>query len=425
METNRIQSYLSLLQSELVPAAGCTEPIAIAYCAATMREVLGGLPDRVRIGVSGNILKNAKSVTVPLTGGRKGIPAAVAAGIIAGDPSKELLVISNIPADKAAEIRQYADAARIELFVLETDHLLDIEITGFRGSDSASVRIVDDHGNIVRITRNGETLRDLPVKDACEDEQDGGKGIRLSVRDILDFIAEVPAEALAEIFEPQIACNTAIAEEGLKNDWGAGIGRLLLESDSPDVETEAKAYAAAGSDARMSGCELPVVIVSGSGNQGITASLPVIRYALRIGAERETLHRALAVSALVTLQQKSGIGKLSAYCGAVCAGVGAGAGIAWLLDGSYHAVAHTIINAAAIISGTLCDGAKPSCAAKIASAVDAGILGFKMFLHKKQFCRGEGIVDADVDSTIANIGIIAKNGMAETDRTIIDIIARC
>jgi L-cysteine desulfidase len=197
-----------------------------------MREVLGGLPDRVRIGVSGNILKNAKSVTVPLTGGRKGIPAAVAAGIIAGDPSKELLVISNIPADKAAEIRQYADAARIELFVLETDHLLDIEITGFRGSDSASVRIVDDHGNIVRITRNGETLRDLPVKDACEDEQDGGKGIRLSVRDILDFIAEVPAEALAEIFEPQIACNTAIAEEGLKNDWGAGIGRLLLESDS-------------------------------------------------------------------------------------------------------------------------------------------------------------------------------------------------
>jgi len=425
METNRIQSYLSLLQSELVPAAGCTEPIAIAYCAATMREVLGGLPDRVRIGVSGNILKNAKSVTVPLTGGRKGIPAAVAAGIIAGDPSKELLVISNIPADKAAEIRQYADAARIELFVLETDHLLDIEITGFRGSDSASVRIVDDHGNIVRITRNGETLRDLPVKDACEDEQDGGKGIRLSVRDILDFIAEVPAEALAEIFEPQIACNTAIAEEGLKNDWGAGIGRLLLESDSPDVETEAKAYAAAGSDARMSGCELPVVIVSGSGNQGITASLPVIRYALRIGAERETLHRALAVSALVTLQQKSGIGKLSAYCGAVCAGVGAGAGIAWLLDGSYHAVAHTIINAAAIISGTLCDGAKPSCAAKIASAVDAGILGFKMFLHKKQFCRGEGIVDADVDSTIANIGIIAKNGMAEPDRTIIDIIARC
>ena len=244
----------------------------------------------------------------------------------------------------------------------------------------------------------------------------------MNVADILEFADTVDVSRISELLDRQIDYNSAIAQEGLSGSWGANIGSVLLHSYPNDIKTEAKAWAAAGSDARMSGCEMPVVILSGSGNQGMTASLPVIRYARHLGVSREKLYRALLVSDLITIHQKSGIGRLSAYCGAVSAGVGAGAGIAYLLDGSYTAIAHTVVNAIAIISGTICDGAKPSCAAKIAASVDAGILGYCMYCEGQEFKSGDGIVTKGVDNTIANVGVLAKEGMQQTDRTILDIM---
>ena len=414
------EKYISLLSYELVPATGCTEPGAIAYCAAKVRDLLGGIPETMSVGISPNILKNAKSVSVPSTGGLKGIEAAAAAGVIAGDSSKEMDVIANAPAAKVDEIHDYLGRTKIELFILDTESTLEIKITGCLNGESAVVHIVDKHSNIVYMQKNDEVLLDnLSAEKKCADEAIMPE---LTVREILDFAETVPMESIESIIKRQIDCNTAIAEEGLRNKWGAGIGSLLLESGQDDIEAEAKAYAAAGSDARMSGCDLPVIIISGSGNQGLTASLPVIRYAKHFNISKEMLYRALAVSTLVTLQQKSRIGRLSAYCGAVSAGAAAGAGIAYMLDGSYEAVSHTINNALAIISGTICDGAKPSCAAKIASAVEAGILGFKMYRNGKNFQDGEGVVMNLVDNTIDNIGIIASEGMRQTDETIISIM---
>ncbi|NCC69129.1 MAG: serine dehydratase subunit alpha family protein, partial [Clostridia bacterium] len=306
---------------------------------------------------------------------------------------------------------------------VETGHTLDICLTGYLNGTSAEVHILDGHSNIVEIVRNGKTV--FNAAGFAEKAAEEPECVPMSVERILRFAEIVPENRIADIFDRQIAYNCSIAEEGLRGDWGAGIGKMLWRGGECDARTEAMAYAAAGSDARMSGCELPVIILSGSGNQGITASLPVIRYARRIGADREKLLRALTVSALVTIHQKNGIGKLSAYCGAVSAGVGAGAGIAYLLDGSLDAVSHTIVNAVAVLSGTICDGAKPSCAAKITFAVEAGILGYEMYVNNKQFYGGDGIVAKGVDNTIANIGILAKDGMRETDRTIIGIMTRC
>ena len=302
--------------------------------------------------------------------------------------------------------------------------MLDIRLTGWAGEHSALVHIANSHSNIVREEKDGAALLEKPVTDSAEDNLTD-KSV-LKVADILEFADTVDLDEVRELLEQQLSCNTAIAEEGLKNNWGANIGSILLRDYPEDIKTEAKAWAAAGSDARMSGCEMPVVILSGSGNQGITASVPLARYAAHLGVDREKLYRALLVSDLVTVHQKSGIGRLSAYCGAVSAGVGAGAGVAYLLDGSYEAVAHTIVNAVAIISGTICDGAKPSCAAKIAASVDAGILGYHMYRGGQEFKGGDGIVTKGVDDTIANIGILAKEGMRQTDRTILEIMTeRC
>lgn len=417
-------AYISILREELVHATGCTEPIALAYAAARLRELLGAKPERIRAEVSGNIIKNVKSVVVPNTGGMKGIPAAIAAGAAAGDASKALQVIAGVPAEMHGEIAAYAKSTEIEIVCADTTRMLDIRLTGWAGEHSALVQIANSHSNIVREEKDGTVLLEKPVTDSAEDNLTD-KSV-LNVADILEFANTVNLEEVAPLLNQQVACNTAIAEEGLRHNWGANIGSVLLADYPDDIKTEAKAWAAAGSDARMSGCEMPVVILSGSGNQGITASVPVVRYAKHLGADQETLFRALLVSDLVTIHQKSGIGRLSAYCGAVSAGVGAGAGIAYLLDGSYDAIAHTIVNAVAIISGAICDGAKPSCAAKIAASVDAGILGYHMYKNHQEFKSGDGIVTNGVDNTIANIGILAQQGMRQTDQTILAIMTeRC
>ena len=417
------QAYIDILQEELLLATGCTEPIALAYCAAKMRQLLGALPERLRIEVSGNIMKNVKSVVVPNTGGRKGIRAAVAAGIVAGDADRLLQVISAVPESSHAAIAAFETETPTEILCPETPHQLDIRVTGWAGADEASVRIANNHSNIVYMAKNGQVLLEKEITDSAEGSLTD-KSI-LTVADIVAFADTVDISRVAELLERQVRYNCAIAEEGLKGNWGARIGAILRSDYPQDIKTEACAWAAAGSDARMSGCEMPVVILSGSGNQGITASVPVVRYARHLGASEEKMYRALLVSDLCTIHQKTGIGRLSAYCGAVSAGVGAGAGIAYLMDGSVDAIAHTIVNALAIISGTICDGAKPSCAAKIAASVDAGILGYRMYCHRQEFKSGDGIVTTGVDNTIRNIGLLAKEGMYQTDRTILDIMRRC
>lgn len=414
------QNYLAILKEELVLATGCTEPISIAYCAARMRQLLGEEPQKVRVEVSGNILKNVKSVVVPNTGERKGLRPAVAVGIVAGDAEKGLQVIAGVTEEQQGSIVDFLNRIPIDVSCIQTPCLLDIFISGESTSHHASVRITNNHLNIVYMEKDGQVLQELPIVASAEDNM-ADKSL-LNAEDIIRFADTVNVDDLIPILSRQVEYNSAIAEEGIKNGWGAQIGRILLEDYGNDIKQEAKAYAAAGSDARMSGCELPVVILSGSGNQGITASIPVVRYAKHIGATKEQLYRALAVSDLITIHQKTGIGRLSAYCGAISAGVGAGAGICYLLGGGYSAVAHTVVNALAILSGTICDGAKPSCAAKIAAAVDAGIMGYRMYLHHKEFHNGEGIVAGGVDNTIANVGLLASKGMLETDHTILEIM---
>ena len=417
-------AYINILQEELIPATGCTEPIAIAYGAAKLREVLGQAPEKVLAEVSGNIIKNVKSVIVPNTGGLKGIRAAIAAGVVAGEADQLLQVISRVPQEAHAAIARYTQDTPIDVVCADTPRLLDIRLTGWSGDHTALVHIANSHSNLVRIEKDGEVLLEKPLTDSSEDSLTD-KSL-LNVADILAFADTVDLGLVSELIDRQIDYNSAIAQEGLENNWGANIGSVLLSDYPADIKTEAKAWAAAGSDARMSGCEKPVVILSGSGTQGITASVPVIRYAHHLGANRDKLRRALLVSDLVTIHQKSGIGRLSAYCGAISAGVGAGAGIAYLMEGTYEAIAHTIVNAVAILSGTICDGAKPSCAAKIAASVDAGILGYHMWRNHQEFKSGDGIVTKGVDNTIANVGVLAKEGMQETDRIILHIMThRC
>ncbi len=411
-------NYIRILREELRPAMGCTEPIAIAYAAAKARDVLGAMPDRLLAEVSGNIVKNVKSVVIPHTGGLRGIPAAVAAGCAAGDAGAELSVLSQVTSAQAEGIAVYLEKTPIEVRCAEDAHIFDIRITAFRGDDSAYVRIADYHTNLVCIRRNGETL----LERECVTREEGLTDRScLSIAGIVEFADSVDPEAVAPILEKQISCNMAIAEEGLRNNYGANIGKTLLRMGN-DLNSKMRAWAAAASDARMNGCELPVVINSGSGNQGITASVPVIVCAREMGKSREELLRALCVSNLVTIHQKTGIGRLSAYCGAVSAGVGAGAGVAYLRGGDYEMIAHTVVNAVAVTSGIICDGAKASCAAKIASAVDAGLLGLAMYENGNQFFGGDGIVKKGVENTIATVARLARVGMEQTDKEIIHLM---
>ena len=430
MDAVSYQDYVNILKEELVPAMGCTEPIAIAYAAAVLRETLGRPAERMEVEASGNIIKNVKSVFVPGTGGLRGIPAAAAAGMAAGDPSLDLEVLSQIGEAEQARIREYLACTPITVKLADSPLIFDILVRAWAGEDSALVRIANYHTHIVRIEKNGAILKDLPVQAAAE-EGLTDKSV-LSVRGILEFAREADLSDVEETLSRQIRFNTAIAQEGLRGDYGANIGQVLLSAYGDDVKIRAKAMAAAGSDARMNGCGLPVVIVSGSGNQGLTASLPVIEYAKELGTDQETLYRALLVSDLITIHLKAEIGRLSAYCGAVSAGCGSGAGIAYLYgkdkpeEALLKDVSHTIVNSLAVVSGMVCDGAKASCAAKIASAVDAGLLGFYMYQNGQQFRGGDGIISKGVEETIHNIGLLATQGMRETDREILDIMTtRC
>ena len=424
MDEKMIRNYSRILKEELVPAMGCTEPISIAYAAAVARETLGCPAERIALEVSGNIIKNVKSVTVPNTGGLRGIPAAAAAGMAAGDAQNQLEVISSVTPEQQERIRDYLLHTPIEVKLSRSPFLFDILLTAFSGTDRATVRIVNYHTNIVLIEKNGTALRQVDAR-VSREEGLTDKSV-LSVEGILEFSDTVPLGEIEEPISRQISYNTRIAEEGLRGNWGANIGQVLLAAYGDDVKIRAKAMAAAGSDARMNGCSLPVVIVSGSGNQGMTASLPVIEYAKELGVSREKLYRALALSNLLTIHLKSEIGRLSAYCGAVSAGCGSGAAIAYLYGGGYREISHTLVNALAIVSGIVCDGAKASCAAKIASAVDAGILGYHMYREGQQFRAGDGIVSKGVERTIQNVGLLAKEGMRETDREILDImLTRC
>ena len=414
------QQYLAILREELRPAMGCTEPIALAYAGAKARQLLSALPDRIQVLVSGNIIKNVKSVIVPNTGKLQGIAAAVCAGVVAGDASKELEVISAIPADIQPQIKAYLQNADIQISPAPSDLIFDIDVTVYAGEQSARVRIVNHHTNVVLLQKNGENLLELPVEESSEDRLTD-KGC-LSIEKIVEFADAVDTDLLEDTVGRQIDCNMAIARAGLAGDWGANIGSVILRRQGGSLEKRACAYAAAGSDARMSGCEMPVIILSGSGNQGITASVPVAVVAEDMGLSRQALLRAVAVSDLVTVHQKTGIGRLSAYCGAISAGCGAGAGIAYLRGGKADTVAHTVVNAIAILSGTICDGAKPSCAAKIAAAVDAGILGYDMYLENQQFYGGDGIVTKGADKTVTNVGRLAREGMRQTDKTILEIM---
>ena len=417
-----IRDYQTILTEELLVAMGCTEPISIAYAAAILRKALGALPEKIYAELSGNIIKNVKSVIVPATGGLHGIEAAVSAGIIAAAPEKKLEVLSVLTADKQKEVAAYRKQCQFTVTEMDTIHPFDLRLTGVSGENEAVVRIQKNHTNVILVQSNGADIT-VDFLTAQEKEED----IRtdrsvLNVQDIVTFAETVPLDEIRPLLLRQIEMNMAIAEEGLRGEWGASIGKVLYQNGQASLRDRARAYAAAGSDARMSGCEMPVAIISGSGNQGMTASIPVVVYAREMGVDEETMLRALLVSDLMTIHQKTGIGCLSAYCGAISAGCGAGCGICYLNGGRFYEIAHTLVNAVAILSGTICDGAKPSCAAKIAMAVEAGILGYEMMRADKQFYGGDGIITKGVENTIRNIGRLARDGMTETDRQIVKIM---
>ncbi len=409
--------YARILKEELVPAMGCTEPISLAYAAAKAKQVLNDVAISAKVEVSANIVKNAKSVTVPHTGGMRGIKSAFIAGLVAGNADAELEVIAHVTKEQIEKMTEVKESFPVEVVTPEDARIFDIAITLRSEKHEAYVRIADTHTNIISVKRDGETLFEKELADAIKADKSS-----LTVESILEFANTVDIADVKETLDRQIEYNMAIAEEGLKNEYGANVGKVLLRSYQPDIKITAKAYAAAASDARMNGCELPVVINSGSGNQGITASVPVIVYARGLHVSEEKLYRALCVSNLITIHLKEGIGALSAYCGVVSAGAGAACGVAYLLGGGEAEVSHTLVNALAIDSGIICDGAKASCAAKIATAVESGLLGLNMYYNGNEFFAGDGIVKQGVEATIKSVSRLAYNGMRETDKEIIRIM---
>ena len=418
----RYLHMIRILREELVPAMGCTEPIAIAYGAARARSILGSMPTEVEVMASGNIIKNVKSVVVPNTGGLKGIEAAAAAGIVAGQADRILEVISEVTQAQREAITGFLASCPIRVVPDESDVIFSITLTLRAGAQSVRLVIRDYHTHIVYIEHNGEVLlQDGKASQASAESELTDRSV-LSVEGIVDFAQTCDPDDIRALVEPQIEYNYAIAEEGMRGTWGACIGRVIRDCCGTEIWSRARYMAAAASDARMSGCEMPVIIVSGSGNQGITACVPVVEYAKHLQVSRETMLRAVLLSDLLTIHLKTGIGRLSAYCGAVSAGCSAGAAIAYLHGGGLREIEHTLVNSLAIASGMICDGAKPSCAAKISAAVDAGLVGYSMFRCHQQFRGGEGIVTKGVENTISNIGRIGRLGMRETDREIIRIM---
>lgn len=419
-EDNIYQIYVQILKEELVTAMGCTEPIAISYAAARARAVLGELPEKIVVKASGSIIKNVKSVVVPNTGGLRGIEAAAAAGVVCGNENKKLEVLSEIKSEDIERIKGYLGQADIKVEYQETGRTFDLSVCVYKEHSQASVRITDYHTNIVQIEKNWEFIRD----DLKDEKIEKANRDVLSMENIWEFVRCADIEDVKETLDKQIECNMKIAREGIRGNYGANIGSILLKMEGDSVQVRAKAMAAAGSDARMNGCGLPVVINSGSGNQGITCSVPILVYGESLNCDIEKIYRALLLSNLTAIYIKAGIGTLSAYCGAVSAGAAAGAGIAYLHGGGYEEIKHTVVNALAIVSGIVCDGAKASCAAKIASSVEAGIVGYYMYLNEQEFCAGEGIVAEGIDRTIENIGILGKEGMKETNKKIIEMMIK-
>ena len=420
MDIKTISAITEILKEELVPAMGCTEPIAIAYASSIARSLLSSLPTSVAVYASPNIIKNVKSVVVPHTGGERGIEAAASIGIVAGREDLELEVLSKVGEKDIERSKELRRDAKFTILPSESGYIFHIRVELKNDSESSAVEIAGNHTNVILKERNREVIYKKEYKDSVESKKTDRSV--LSIKSISEYADSVDIESIRETIERQIEYNTAIANEGLHGTWGANIGSILLKSYGESVQNKAKAYAAAGSDARMNGSEKPVVINSGSGNQGLTASLPVIVYAKDLNVSHNTLLRALAVSNLVTIHLKSGIGSLSAYCGATSAGAGAGAGVCYLFGGRENEISHTVVNALAIESGMICDGAKASCAAKIASAVEAGLLGMEMQKYGSEFYGGDGIVKKGVENTIENVSRIAREGMRETDKTIIEIM---
>ncbi len=415
------KEYTTILNEELKKAMGCTEPIAISYLSCIAKDLLGQMPDKVEIFVSGNILKNVKSVVVPNTGGLRGIKAAIAIGMIGGEAKSQLECLCKVTEESRKKCIEFLQTANIQIHASESEFIFDIHIFMFSKQDVVEARIVDHHTNLVLLRKN----QDYRIKRQLNNVKkisDLTNHKILDVKDIIYYAKTIDILHVQNILDEQINCNMKIAEEGMNHSYGANIGSTLLKTSPNDIAVKAKAYAAAASDARMNGCELPVVINSGSGNQGITCSVPVIVYARELKCTQEKLYRALLLSNLFTIHIKTGIGRLSAFCGAVAAGCAAGAAIAYLYDASDEDIAHTLVNSLAIVSGMICDGAKASCAAKIASSVDAGILGYQLCKEGNVFHSGDGIVTASVEDTIRNIGAIASLGMKETDKEIIHLM---
>ena len=422
MKPEIYNAYVKILHEELVPAMGCTEPIAIAYASALARDTLGTMPERMEVQASGNLIKNVKSVVVPNTNGLKGIEAAVAAGVVAGDAGKALEVISVVSGEQKARIHDMVGRGVCKVSLLDSGLVLDLIVTLRAGDDWARVRIVNHHTDVVLNEKNGAVLLEKPVDTSSSIGEVSPEKRLLTIRDIVEFARTVDLDDVRDVLERQVNYNMAICEEGLKSSYGGNVGKVLLREFGDGVATRCKAKAAAGSDARMGGCELPVVINSGSGNQGITVSVPVVEYARELGKDQDTLLRALVISNLVAVHQKAGIGSLSAYCGAISAGAAAGAAIAFLLGGGEYEIEHTIVNCLAISSGVVCDGAKASCAGKIAIGLDAALLGYQMIKNQQQFRGGDGILKKGVEETIGVVGRLGKDGMRETDREILHIM---
>ncbi len=422
------QAYMRILKAELVPAMGCTEPISIAYAAAKARAVLGQMPERVEILVSDNIIKNVKSVVVPNTGGMVGIAAATAVGIVAGNQDKMLEVISDVTESEIKQTEEFLANVPITIKNSDSDIIFDIKIMLYAGEESSAVRITEYHTNIISVEKNGKIIGEAkPVSnkvklDDSDQELRNKDKKMLDIQHIYDFADSCDLSEVRPILKRQVDYNRAISKEGMEQNYGANIGKTYLKYHGDTVSNRAKAKAAAGSDARMSGCDLPVIINSGSGNQGITVSIPIYEYAQEFGVSEDKMYRALIISNLAAIRIKAGIGSLSAYCGVSSAACAAGAGISYLDGGTYQDVSSTLSNALAIISGVVCDGAKPSCAAKIATGVEAGITGYHMQKNGQSFKAGEGIVGNGIEATIDNIARLAHDGMRLTDKEIISIM---
>ena len=419
MNNKLYRNYIDILKEELIPALGCTEPIAIAYAGAKIRDVVGEIPDSITVKCSGNIIKNVKGVTVPNSGGLKGIDIAAVLGLIGGDSNKNLEVLSTVKEEDIDKTKELVKNGFCNCDLIEGSENLHIIIEAKYKNTYSSIEIKNAHTNITKIIKDG---KEIFTSDNSKSDKELADRESLKIKEILNFANEVNIEDIREIISRQIDMNTAISKEGIKNEYGSCIGRTLLKYYGDDIRNKAKAYASAGSDARMGGCPMPVVTNSGSGNQGITVSVPVIQYAEYMNISEEKLYRALVLSNLIAILQKKHIGKLSAFCGVVCAATGAASGIAYLHDADYKIISDTITNALCTIGGMVCDGAKASCASKISEAVDCGILAFNLARDGKVFKSGDGLVKDDIEATIDSIGRMAKEGMKGTDIEILNIM---